>query len=35
MASANPVRTRFEHADPILSVKSMAVSLAYYQGHDR
>ncbi len=32
MAAAAPLRTRFEHADPILSVKSMAASLAYYQG---
>ena len=31
MTPANPIKTRFEHADPILSVKSMAVSLAYYQ----
>jgi uncharacterized glyoxalase superfamily protein PhnB len=31
MIPTNPVRTRFEHADPILSVKNMAVSLAYYQ----
>ncbi len=31
MIPAEPVRTRFEHAEPILSVKSMAVSLAYYQ----
>ena len=31
MTFPSPVRTRFEHAEPILSVKNMAVSLAYYQ----
>jgi len=31
MTPSNPPRTTFEHADPILSVRSMAVSLAYYQ----
>lgn len=31
MTPATQLRTRFEHADPILSVKKMAVSLAYYQ----
>jgi catechol 2,3-dioxygenase-like lactoylglutathione lyase family enzyme len=25
------MKTRFEHADPILSVKTMAVSVAYYR----
>jgi len=25
------MKTRFEHADPILSVKNMAVSVAYYR----
>ena len=27
----NTAKTRFEHADPILSVTDMAVSLAYYR----
>lgn len=31
MTSPNPVKTTFEHAEPILSVKSMAVSVTYYQ----
>jgi catechol 2,3-dioxygenase-like lactoylglutathione lyase family enzyme len=31
MIPTSPVRTRFEHADPILSVKNMAVSVAYYR----
>ncbi|MBI3715885.1 MAG: VOC family protein [Betaproteobacteria bacterium] len=31
MNAPEPIRTRFEHADPILAVRDMAVSLAYYR----
>ena len=32
MTSADAVKTTFERAEPILSVKSMAISLAYWGG---